>query len=98
MKKVEQQRESASARLSGELAWLGTHFDTLPGDVWVTEIRLKSPLDATAEWMAIVKAANEGGSVVAFVTAPDLDVLLHLVAAKLANGGLRWREDRPYGT
>jgi hypothetical protein len=49
------------------------------------------------EHMCIVKAASDEGPVVAFVTAPDLDVLVHLVAAKLLNGSMKWREDRPYG-
>jgi hypothetical protein len=82
--------------LSGELYWLGKHCDALPGDTQVYEIRLKLSNDDSVEQMAVVKAVEGNKSVVGFVTAPSLDTLVHLVAAKLTNGSMKWREDKPY--
>jgi hypothetical protein len=79
-----------------ELLWVGYHSGRLPGDVWLKEIRLKVSDTQDVEHMAIVKGELETGLVVAFITAPELDTLVHLVAAKLANGTMKWREDRPY--
>lgn len=82
--------------LAGELLWLGNHADVLPGNVFLLEIRLKLGHTDVEEHMAVVKGDIDGVPVVGFITAPDLDTLVHLVAAKLANGTIKWREDRPY--
>jgi hypothetical protein len=84
------------AKLDEEFLWVGYHFDELPGDAWVTEIRMKFPDAAHLEFMAVVKGVVGETAVVAFVSAPALDLLAHLVAAKLMNGTMSWREDRPY--
>lgn len=89
---------AASARVGNELAWLGRHSDVLPGGVVVVELRLKVSSDDAVEHMAVVKGWVDQTQVVAFVTAPELDTLAHLVVAKLQNGSMKWREETPYGT
>lgn len=84
--------------VGSELLWLGAHANNLPGDIELFEIRLKVSYDDHVEHMAVIKAAWDSKPVVAFCTAPDLDMLVHLVAAKLMNGTFKWREDIPYGT
>jgi len=79
------------------LEWLSDRYDVLAGDLMLVEVRLRAPQSPEGEWMAVVKAVHEDGQVVGFVSAPSLDVLIHLVAAKLQNGTVKWREDRPYG-
>ena len=96
--KKKQNGDGVEARVGGELLWLGTHADVLPGEVMLLEIRLKLSYDDGREHMAVVKAVVEGVQAVGFVSAPELDTLVHLVAAKLMNGTMKWREDRPYGS
>lgn len=84
-------------RIDGELMVLGNKWFDLAGDVILAEMRLRVPQEEGGEWFAVVKAFKEGAAVVAFVSAPEPETLVHLVVAKLLNGGLKWREDRPYG-
>lgn len=97
MSKSTQSYKNSFERVGAELVELGARVDRLPGEVCLLELRVKIGLTEVDEHMCIVKAASDEGPVVAFVTAPDLDVLVHLVAAKLLNGSMKWREDRPYG-
>lgn len=84
-------------RVDEELLWLGAHFYELAGGVEVIRITLRPPQEEYGEWMAVVKAIVNTDQMVTFITAPSLDLLAHLMAAKLANGTCKWREEKPYG-
>lgn len=84
-------------RLDREILLLGNKWTDLAGEVILTELRLRAPQEEGGEWFAVIKAWVEGVASVAFISAPDLDTLVHLVAVKLVNGQCKWREDKPYG-
>lgn len=90
-------KDVKTARLNEELMYVGMRYDNLSGDVFVREIKFRAPTGDGAEWMCTVKAWVGEAQMVGFVSAPDLDVLVHWVCAKLMNGGMKWREDKPYG-
>jgi len=63
----------------------------------VHQLTIQSPQHTGKDWRAIIKAIDESRNpMVAFVNADDLAGLQGSVASALADGGARWREDKPF--
>lgn len=62
----------------------------------ITRISFKARGGPSGEWLAVVTAATENGSVVAFYSADSYPAAVEGVANKLMNGSFKWKEDQ-YG-
>lgn len=65
--------------------------------VYPLEIRVKMPGDTSGEFMVIAKGMGpDGGRVVAFHSAPDLNSAVQGCLSRWQNASLKWREDKPF--
>ena len=67
-----------------------------PDAVRVTDVRFKLDADSRTSVLVILKGVVDGSGVVAFAGGPNLETAVLAVGGKLAGGGLKWREDRPW--
>jgi hypothetical protein len=63
----------------------------------LTEVRFKLDADSGTSVLAIVKAVEPAGRIIAFCGGPTLTDTVISLGKKLAADALRWREDIPWG-
>lgn len=83
------------ARLAAELYAIDDRADNW-GKVgfYIKAIRLIPPRERGGDWLAVVAASSNGEDVVSFSTGTELIVVLHVMAARLLNGSMKWLEDK----
>lgn len=65
--------------------------------ILVHQVTIQSPQHTGKDWRAIVKGIDEARNpLVGFINADDLAGLQGSVANALADGMLKWREDKPF--
>lgn len=67
------------------------------GDERITEIRFKCDADADTSVLVVIKATRGGEKLVAFIGGVDMESALLACVRKMRAGGLKYREDRPWG-
>jgi hypothetical protein len=63
----------------------------------VTRITIRFPSEEEPEALVVVKASSPNGDAVGFVGGMDVGAAILTWRAKDARGGLKWREDKPWG-
>ncbi len=66
------------------------------GERWLKEIRFKVRYGEEGDVLVVLKAEGSEGNQVAFHSGDRVDDVIIGVAARLRNGSLKWREDKPY--
>jgi len=88
------QLEGLSVRAVKLDAWL----ERLDGQgVWITHINFRAPTDVEGSWLVVIRARGSDGKVVAFHDGPTFWEALNGTLARIENGTLRFKEDKPYG-
>lgn len=72
-------------------------METPDEEHYITEVRLRVRYDDAGDVLAIVKADGPGGKGIAFHSDATPATALVGLVARLNNGSLKWREDKPYG-
>lgn len=60
----------------------------------IKQISLKASAGPRGEWLAVVTADTENGSIVAFHSSEGFTTVVEGVCNRLINGSLKWREDQ----
>jgi hypothetical protein len=87
--------DDRSRKIGMALERLGRRFadDTL-GAVMLTGFRVKGPTEGNAEFLLILWGLDhEGGPVVAFQSALELDEVFRGADNRMGNGTMKWRVD-----
>jgi len=67
-----------------------------PDGLTMREIRIRVPQAEGDDYMVVVKATAGGHPFVAFHAAAEAHEALKGAIERIANGHMKWREDRPY--
>lgn len=102
---LQQDREDASRKAAKNLLMkLGARLEQLdrwvaetPDDAhYITEVRFKVRYGTVGDVLAMVKATGPAGKEIAFHSDDTITEALSGLVSRLANGSLKWREDKPY--
>jgi len=101
--KPERHREQAESALRDkvvrQLLWAEKAInDAEERDCFVRDIRLVNKLALGGGWLAVIRAESSEGKFVAFHGGDTYMETVSGVVARLQNGSLKWKEDKPYGT
>ena len=102
---VEDRKYQASKRAAANmLSTLGVRVEQLSryiddphdGETWITSIQFKMNHGYDGSVLAIVKCTQGGAKVVGFHSDESFHETVSGLGARLMNGTMKWREDKPY--